>query len=124
AVPNSRLLISRHTLTGSARERIAYAFTSRGIAPDRLELRSAFAHGGHLSTYHDIDIALDSFPWTGHTTACEGLWMGVPIVTLRGNSHAGRMVASVLTQLGLTDLISDTPEQYVSIASTFATDLP
>ncbi len=73
--------------------------------------------------YQDIDISLDVFPWSGHTTACESLWMGVPMVTLRGNRHAGRMTASVLTCLGLSDWIAETPQQYLEIAQQFAANL-
>ena len=66
---------------------------------------------------------LDVFPWCGHTTACESLWMGVPIVTLIGDRRSSRMTASVLTALGLTDLIAVTPEQYIEVASRWIGDL-
>src|SRR5262249_60954195 len=55
-----------------------------------------------------------------HTSACEGLWMGVPVLTLRGTRHAGRMVASVLTCLGLTDLTAETADDFRKLASALA----
>jgi predicted O-linked N-acetylglucosamine transferase (SPINDLY family) len=70
--------------------------------------------------YHDIDIALDTFPWSGHTTACESLWMGVPVVTLCGDRHASRMVSSILTAAGMSDYIAHTPDEYVAIAQKLA----
>ncbi len=70
-----------------------------------------------------VDIALDAFPWNGHTTACEALWMGVPVVTLYGNRYAGRMAASALTALGLTELIARSPEEYVDIAARWVSDV-
>ena len=70
----------------------------------------------HLALYHQVDIALDPFPYNGTTTTCEALWMGVPVVTLRGDRHAGRVGASLLSQIGLTDLIANSVEEYVEIA--------
>ena len=64
------------------------------------------------------------FPANGHTTACEALWMGLPVVALRGGWHAARMTASVLECLGLADLVADTPEGYVRVATTLAEDRP
>lgn len=76
----------------------------------------------HLSLYDQVDIALDSFPYNGTTTTCEALWMGVPVITLRGDRHAARVGASLLTQVGLAELIADSVEVYVDIATTLAND--
>jgi predicted O-linked N-acetylglucosamine transferase (SPINDLY family) len=76
----------------------------------------------HLAAYHQVDIALDPFPYNGTTTTCEALWMGVPVVTLRGDRHAGRVGASLLTQVGLPDLIAASVEEYVEIAAALAGD--
>jgi protein O-GlcNAc transferase len=76
----------------------------------------------HLALYDRIDIALDPFPYNGGTTTCEALWMGVPVVTLKGDCHAGRVGASLLTQIGLTDLIANSVEKYLEIALALAGD--
>src|SRR4029079_14050103 len=99
-IPQSRLLIARHTLTGSAADRLRQCLDDERIEPARYELRSQLPQGGHLGLYHDIDICLDAQPWSGHVTACQSMWMGVPMVTLLGQTRAGRMVASVLYQIG------------------------
>ena len=115
-----RLCIMRNTLVGGVRERLYAEFETRGIPRQRIDMRNILPPGGHLALYHDIDIALDTFPWSGHTTACESLWMGVPVVTLCGDRHAGRMVSSILTAAGLTDCIAQTPDEYIAIARKLA----
>ncbi|WP_406693414.1 tetratricopeptide repeat protein [Singulisphaera sp. Ch08] len=123
SIPTARLLLYRNNLRGQRQKEILSFFETQGIAADRLELRNIVAGGGsHYQVYQDIDISLDVFPWSGHTTACESIWMGVPIVTIRGNRHAGRMTASVLTCLGLSDWIAETPQQYLAIAQQFASE--
>ena len=120
----AHLLIFRHTLQGKVKETIHRQLIERGIEPARIALQYKLDKAdSFLDVYRAVDISLDTFPWSGHTTSCESLWMGVPMVTLRGESHAGRMVASVLTQTGLTELIADTPEQYVEIAARLAQDV-
>src|SRR5262249_21620028 len=123
AVPESRLLACRDTLHGRTAERLRERFVQRGIAPERVLLERVSAEGmGHLRAFARADAALDVWPWSGHTTACEALWMGVPVVTLRGRGQAGRMTASVLSCLGLADLVADTPEGYVQTAAALAAD--
>jgi predicted O-linked N-acetylglucosamine transferase (SPINDLY family) len=78
----------------------------------------------HLRTYERIDIALDTFPYNGTTTTCEALWMGVPVITLAGDRHAACVGASLLDSVGLPNLVAESPQQYVSIAKSLATDLP
>jgi protein O-GlcNAc transferase len=112
AVPAACLLVFRNTLRGETAERLRREFQSRGIDDGRVELRHEAGEGGYLGVYRDLDVLLDAFPWSGHATTCEALWMGVPVLTLRGSRHAGRMSASILTCLGLTDLIAETPEDY------------
>ncbi|MFL5339777.1 MAG: tetratricopeptide repeat protein [Gemmataceae bacterium] len=121
ALPVAKLLFARHTLTDEAQADLLSQFAARDVGAERLEIRRLKAGGiDHWNVYHDIDIALDPFPWTGHTTACESLWMGVPVITLRGRAHAGRMVASVLAFAGLPDWIAETPRQYVELARQWA----
>jgi protein O-GlcNAc transferase len=125
ALPGSRLLLktknfSDKTTCRNARE----MFTAQGISPDRLDLLSHNpSFTGHLDTYNRIDIGLDTFPYNGTTTTCEALWMGVPVITLAGNTHASRVGVSLLTTIGLADLIAETGEEYVSTAVKLAGDI-
>jgi predicted O-linked N-acetylglucosamine transferase (SPINDLY family) len=124
-VPGARLLLAREILKGKIADKLLLRFRQRGIDASRIVIRQADPFSlQHMRLYGEIDVALDSFPWSGHTTACESLWMGVPVVTLRGQRFAGRMVASVLTCLGLTDQIAETPEEYRRLAVQLANDLP
>ncbi|MGD1278627.1 MAG: tetratricopeptide repeat protein [Tepidisphaeraceae bacterium] len=125
AVPNSRLMIKGQGLTDApVRQQVLERFAAHGIAADRLELHSSIASlAGHLELYHQIDIALDTYPYHGTTTSCEAMWMGVPVVTLAGKTHASRVGVSLLSNVGLEQLIAQTPEQYVQIAADLAKDL-
>jgi tetratricopeptide (TPR) repeat protein len=123
AVPHSRLLIKARSLDDSGtRERVRAALAARGIA-ERTEL---LAHtktlSEHLATYNRIDVALDTWPYNGTTTTCESLWMGLPVVTLTGTTHASRVGASLLTALGLTELITSDADAFVRTASALALD--
>jgi predicted O-linked N-acetylglucosamine transferase (SPINDLY family) len=123
ALPECRLLVFRNTLHGFAAERLTREMTQRGIESNRFELRHAMpTSGSHLSLYDEIDLTLDVLPWSGHTTSCESLWMGVPVVSLAGNRFAGRMVASVLTLAGFTQWIATDAEQYLEIVRQLVAD--
>jgi predicted O-linked N-acetylglucosamine transferase (SPINDLY family) len=76
----------------------------------------------YLNQYSQIDISLDPFPHNGHTTTCDSLWMGVPVMTLRGDRYASRMGASILARLQLEAFISDTKEAYLQSIVNLATD--
>jgi predicted O-linked N-acetylglucosamine transferase (SPINDLY family) len=122
--PHAHLLIFRHTLKGRVREDLRRQFERRGIGSDRVELREAVdMERGYLGWYGSVDLILDAFPWSSHTTACDSLWMGVPLLTFAGANHAGRMAASVLTRLGLTELVADSAEKYLSAAVRLAGDV-
>lgn len=124
-VTDSRLLLARHTFYDEARAELLDHFTARGVPPDRIEVRQLPSGGGNFwEVYQEVDISLDPFPWTGHTTACESLWMGVPVITLRGTTHAGRMVASVLTHAGLPEWVASSPEEYIRLAQQWAQRIP
>jgi predicted O-linked N-acetylglucosamine transferase (SPINDLY family) len=77
-----------------------------------------------LAVHHQIDIALDPFPYNGGTTNCDALWMGVPIVTMNGRTAVGRGGASVLNQIGLPELVAQDAEEYVKLATDLASDIP
>jgi len=124
ATPNARLALKNHSLSSRyARERYLQLFADNGIGPERIEfLERDPTLAAHLDSYSKIDIALDTFPYNGTTTTCEALYMGVPVVTLAGDLHANRVGASLLNQIGATELIAETPQDYVHIASRLAQD--
>lgn len=123
-VAGSRFLIVRNTLGNNVEGRLREQFRKRRIGDERVEFRRIEAvRMQHLRLYDEIDVALDPFPWNGHTTACEALWMGAPVVALRGDRHSARMVASVLSCLGLHELIGETPDDYHRIAVGLARDV-
>jgi predicted O-linked N-acetylglucosamine transferase (SPINDLY family) len=123
ALPTARLLVFRHTLKGRTKETLHRRFVERRIAAERIEMRQATDMlQGYLGFYGAVEVTLDAFPWSSHTTACDSLWMGVPLVTLAGHNHAGRMAASVLSRVGLSDLAADTPEKYLATAVALAND--
>ena len=102
AVPESRLLLKSKNLGEEVeRQRVQELFQSLGLAPDRLELRGhSMSLEEHLAAYHDVDIALDTFPYTGCTTTADALWMGVPVLTVAGRSMVSRQAAAVLSGVG------------------------
>jgi protein O-GlcNAc transferase len=94
-----------------------------GVSSERIEMRGWISDPlAHLQAYADIDIALDTYPYHGTTTTCEALYMGVPVVTLAGLTHVSRVGVSLITTVGLPQLIASTPDEYVSIASALASD--
>ena len=124
-VPGSRLVIKSGPLADAAtRARYLEMLAAAGVDAGRVDLRAWIdARSGHLGAYANIDIGLDPFPYNGTTTTCEALWMGVPVVTLAGDRHAGRVGASLLTRIGLAELVADTTDGYVETAVHFAGDL-
>lgn len=98
-------------------------FARHGVTADRLELLSTLPKPDYLQLHKTIDLALDPFPHNGHTITCHTLWMGVPVITLIGNRYAARMGASILTGIGLPELIAHSSEEYLQIALTLAQDL-
>jgi predicted O-linked N-acetylglucosamine transferase (SPINDLY family) len=122
-LPTARLLLKGKPFIEAATRTICLdRLAERGVAADRIELVAWLPERAHLALYDGIDIALDPFPYNGTTTTCEALWMGVPVVTLRGDRHAGRVGASLLAQVGLSDLIADSVEAYVATAAALAGD--
>jgi len=119
----SLLLKSRPLADPQVRQRLVQALTSKGIDPARLELLGHTAsRDEHLGLYGRVDIALDSFPYNGTTTTCEALWMGVPVIVLAGAHHAGRVGVSLLTQVGLADLIAPDASAYLQLACELGQD--
>jgi predicted O-linked N-acetylglucosamine transferase (SPINDLY family) len=124
AVPGSRLLLKNRTFTDEGvRNRVYERFARQGIGRERLEFVGFVPKQEHFEMYELIDIALDSFPYNGTTTTCEALWMGVPVVTLAGRIHPGRVGLSLIGRAGLGDWIARDEEEYLSIAACHAVDL-
>jgi predicted O-linked N-acetylglucosamine transferase (SPINDLY family) len=126
AVPESRLLLKSAAMrSASRREEIQTRLNELGIAPHRLELRAhEREYVEHLALYDQMDIALDTFPYHGTTTTCEAMWMGVPVISLAGSSHVSRVGVSLLSNVGLPDLVAHSPEEYIRLAIDLANNLP
>ncbi len=121
-VPRSRLLVLAHR-GGYLENHLRELAQSRGLERHRVELYDKRARADYLELQQRADIALDPFPFNGHTTSCDSLWMGLPVVMLRGNSYASRFGASALVNVGLESLIADSVEQYIEIAVELSSDL-
>jgi predicted O-linked N-acetylglucosamine transferase (SPINDLY family) len=116
-IPGSRLILKDKTFAdGAQRTRYLGQLGSNGIEASRIELLPRSSLQEYLAAYGRVDIALDTFPYGGCTTTCEALWMGVPVVTLAGEVSYGRFGVSLLSNLGLEELIAETPEAYVAKA--------
>jgi protein O-GlcNAc transferase len=120
AVPGSRLLI--HAQEGTHRDRVRIFFSHAGVDPDRVQFVKGMPLLDYLHLHNLIDIALDPFPYAGGTTTLDALWMGVPVVTLAGRTAVGRGGVSILSNVGLPELIARTPDEYVDIAALLAAD--
>jgi len=120
--PRSVLVL--HAREGSHRDRVRAILASHGIDPRRLRFVGMLPWREYLEQYQQIDIALDPFPYPGGTTTCDALWMGVPVVSLAGQTAVGRAGVSLLSNVRLPELVAATLEQYVRIAVELAGDLP
>jgi protein O-GlcNAc transferase len=125
AVPRGRLILKSSLVSEDVKAHYMKEFAAAGVGPERL-VWSSFVSGikAHLAMYHQVDIALDSFPYNGTTTTCEATWMGVPVVTLTGEVgvHRARVGTSLLRTLGLPELMAPTVERYIEIATGLAND--
>ena len=117
-LPNSRLLLKCKQLTNKGlQEKFRHTFEKKGIAADQIEICPWLPKTkNHLELYSKVDIGLDPFPYNGTTTTCEALWMGVPVITMMGDRHSGRVGASILTYLGMEELVAGSGEEYLEKA--------
>jgi predicted O-linked N-acetylglucosamine transferase (SPINDLY family) len=124
-VPKSRLLLKAKSLfDGDTREYLSALFKQQGITEERIIfLFHTKSYKDHLAVYDKIDIGLDTFPYHGTTTTCEALWMGVPVITRAGDKHASRVGVSLLSNIGLPELIAQTDEEYIEIAMRLSEDM-
>jgi protein O-GlcNAc transferase len=119
-VPNSRLLL--HCNTRTQQNAITSHLARHAVAANRISFVPRTTWLQYLESFSRIDIALDPTPFGGGVTTCDTLWMGVPVVTLSGATAVGRGGRSILSNVGLPELVAQTPEQYVQIAATLATN--
>lgn len=121
AVPGSRLLLkSQCYAEAGPAAAVRRAFAERGVDPERVLPLGLLPAPAHLSLYDQVDIALDTFPYNGTTTTCEALYMGVPVVSVCGAAHAGRVGRSLLEQAGLPELCAADERGYVALAAALA----
>ncbi len=125
-VPESRLLLKgRHLGAEIVQQKIYELFERQGTAAERLTLTGWIARDQNpLALYHQVDICLDTFPYNGTTTTFEALTMGAPVISLRGERHAARVGASILSHLGRSEWIAETPGAYIDKALELAGDMP
>jgi predicted O-linked N-acetylglucosamine transferase (SPINDLY family) len=119
AVPRSRLFVatSHRDIEHETRR-----LKRHGIDPARLRVISRQDWPQPLALFNNIDIALDTLPYTGRATTCDTLWMGVPLITLAGQTTAQRRAVGALTVVGLDDLVTSTADEYVRVAAALADD--
>jgi protein O-GlcNAc transferase len=122
-VPESRLLVLAYR-GGYVEEHLHERARSQGLDPARIELVDRQPRDEYARLLQRADVALDPFPFTGHTTTCDSIWGGVPVVMLEGQTYASRFGGSVLANVGLEHLIAKNPDQYVERAVELAGDLP
>lgn len=122
AVPRSKMLVKSIAGGDPATRAVQLReFERRGISSDRVTPVGFVADPfGHLSKYREVDIALDTYPYCGTTTTLEALLMGVPVITLSGYTHAGLVGVSILSNVGMQELIASTAEDYVARAVALA----
>jgi len=119
AVPGSRLAVGAPA--GSARERLVRLLD---VDASRVSFVPYASHDDYLAAYHAIDLCLDTFPYNGHTTSLDALWMGVPVITRCGQTAVSRAGFSQLSNLGMTELVAQSDDQFITIATQLAGDLP
>ncbi len=122
SLPESRLMLL--TREGPHRAKVMGFMLRRGVAPEQIRFQSKLPRPLYLELHQQIDIGLDTLPYNGHTTTLDALFMGVPVVTLPGNTVVGRAGVSQLTNLGMPELIAQSPDDFVRIATDLARDLP
>ena len=123
AVPDSRMILKWHTLGDSGfQARILGEFAEHGIEAGRIELRGHSNYHDLLQQYGDIDVALDTSPFSGGMTSCEALWMGVPVITLPGSRPVSRQTMAFLSLVGRKQWIASDEEDYVAIAKSLDGD--
>jgi protein O-GlcNAc transferase len=120
AVEGSMLWLFRDN--GNAETNLRKEAAARGIDRTRLVFADRLPLEDHLARHRLADLFLDTLPYNAHTTASDALWAGLPVLTCRGKAFAGRVAASLLTAVGLPELLTDSLEEYEALALRLATD--
>jgi predicted O-linked N-acetylglucosamine transferase (SPINDLY family) len=121
-LPMSQLRLTRVRSAERASE-IVGRFAQHGIPPERIDFRSWAKDPPYGQQFAGVDIALDNYPYNGVTTTCESLYVGVPVVSMHGRNGVSRSGLSLLSSLGLSELVGSSPDQYVDIAVRLGSDL-
>lgn len=121
ALPDARLLLG-NAGDPAIRTRLVQEFAKHGVAESRLWFQPRLPLAEYLHLHHEIDLGLDPFPYNGGATSCYSLWMGVPFVALSGDRYMARMGVSLLTNMGLGNLVAGNPDEYVALACKLASD--
>lgn len=121
-VPDAKMLMG-HIPEESVSE-LQERFARFGVSADRIVLRPRAGMRTYLGYHHEVDIVLDTFPYTGGTTSCHSLWMGVPILSLAGETRTSRQTASVLGVAGLQQWVCTSQDELVEKAVAWASDVP
>lgn len=123
-LPSARLRLQSRALSyPESVVDIRHRLVSAYIDLDRVDLFGGVSRDEYLAAYGDVDVVLDTFPFSGGTTTAEALWMGVPTVTLSGNTLVSRQGESMLHCAGLADWVARTEQEYIQIAVDKASDL-
>lgn len=124
AIPGSKLFLKDKQLDHEAgRNRVLSLFSALGIGPDRLMLEGRSSREEYLACYSRVDLALSPFPYGGGTTSVEGLWMGVPVITMKGDHFLSHLGESIARNAGLSDWVAADEDEYIAKAVAYASDL-
>ena len=124
AIPNSRLLLKNNQFRDKQNiKAVLGKLKEFGIAKKQITIEGPDSREIYLDSYNKVDIALDPFPFTGGATTVEGLWMGVPLITLSGSSMVARQGVSILSNAGLQEWIASNEQEYIDKAICFSSDV-
>ena len=125
ALPQAKLYLDYKSFGDEGvRRRYQALFTHHGIDIARIRFAASSPRTKYLAAYQEVDISLDPFPFNGCTITMESLWMGVPVVTLRGDRYVSHMGETILKNLGMAECVTDSEEAYIAKVIALASDLP
>jgi protein O-GlcNAc transferase len=125
ALPQAMLYLKYRAFADEGvRQRYQSLFAEQGVDVARIRFAGSSPRHEYLAAYQEVDIGLDPFPFNGCTTTLESLWMGVPVVTLRGDRYVSHMGESIMMNLGMEELVTHSEDAYIAKAIALASDLP